>query len=113
MVKGGSSKRFLDYGNTSIEARYIFFRRLIPLLKFGREREEVDTSSIVLSHYKLSTKGERDQAKLTAFARDATEFELMEPDLEIRSGWLALDFVRKPFFEGGEEAAAGGQTMVG
>lgn len=50
----------VDYANTSIEARYIFFRRLIPLLKFGREREEVDTSSIVLSHHKLSTKGQRD-----------------------------------------------------
>lgn len=50
----------IDYGNTSVEARYIFFRRLLPLLKFGQERETIDTSSIVLSHHKLSTKGKRD-----------------------------------------------------
>src|SRR5690606_3759766 len=40
----------------------IFFKRLLPLLKFGRERDEVDTSSIILSHHKLSTKGNRDLA---------------------------------------------------
>ncbi|MGO7851670.1 type I restriction endonuclease subunit R [Rhizobium ruizarguesonis] len=50
----------IDFGNTAVEARHIFFRRLLPLLKFGREREMVDTSSIVLSHHKLSTKGTRD-----------------------------------------------------
>lgn len=49
--------QIFDYGNTAIEARAIFYRRLIPLLKFGREREGVDTSSIVLTHHKLSTKG--------------------------------------------------------
>lgn len=52
----------IDFGNTAVEARHIFFRRLLPLLKFGREREVVDTSSIVLSHHKLSTKGKRDLA---------------------------------------------------
>ncbi|MDR9772423.1 type I restriction endonuclease [Rhizobium hidalgonense] len=52
----------IDFGNTAVEARHIFFRRLLPLLKFGREREIVDTSSIVLSHHKLSTKGKRDLA---------------------------------------------------
>lgn len=52
----------IDFANTAVEARHIFFRRLLPLLKFGREREVVDTSSIVLSHHKLSTKGKRDLA---------------------------------------------------
>ncbi|WP_261332197.1 DUF6538 domain-containing protein [Rhizobium leguminosarum] len=52
----------IHFGNTAVEARHIFFRRLLPLLKFGREREVVDTSSIVLSHHKLSTKGKRDLA---------------------------------------------------
>lgn len=52
----------IDFGSTAVEARHIFFRRLLPLLKFGREREAVDTSSIVLSHHKLSTKGKRDLA---------------------------------------------------
>lgn len=49
--------QIFDYGNTDIEARSIFFRRLIPLLEFGRQREAVDTSKIVLTHHKLSSMG--------------------------------------------------------
>ena len=49
--------QIFDYGNTAIEARAIFFRRLIPLLEFGRERSEVDLSKVKLTHHKLSTKG--------------------------------------------------------
>lgn len=39
--------QIFDYGNTAIEARAIVYRRLLPLLGFGRERAEVDTSKIV------------------------------------------------------------------
>lgn len=49
--------QIFDYGNTDIEARSIFFRRLIPLLEFGRQRETVDTSKIMLTHHKLSSLG--------------------------------------------------------
>ncbi|MER8419894.1 type I restriction endonuclease [Mesorhizobium sp. M1329] len=49
--------QIFDYGNTAIEARSIFFRRLIPLLEFGRQREGVDVSNILLTHHKLSSKG--------------------------------------------------------
>ncbi|TIS90600.1 type I restriction endonuclease [Mesorhizobium sp.] len=49
--------QIFDYGNTAIEARSIFYRRLIPLLEFGRQREGVDTSGIVLTHHKLASKG--------------------------------------------------------
>ncbi|MFC1455714.1 type I restriction endonuclease subunit R [Microvirga arabica] len=48
-----------DYGNTAIEARSIFYRRLIPLLDFGRQREGIDVSKIVLTHHKLSSQGKR------------------------------------------------------
>jgi type I restriction enzyme R subunit len=51
--------QIFDYGNTAIEGRSIFFRRLIPLLEFGRQREEVDTSGIVLTHHKLTDRGAR------------------------------------------------------
>lgn len=54
--------QMFDFGNTGVEARHVFFRRLLPLLNFGREREVVDTSSITLSHHKLSTQGKRDLA---------------------------------------------------
>jgi len=49
--------QIFDYGNTAIEGRSIFFRRLIPLLEFGRQREVVDTSKIVLTHHKLTSRG--------------------------------------------------------
>jgi len=48
--------QIFDYGNTDIEARSIFYRRLIPLLEFGRQREIVDTSKVVLTHHKLIRK---------------------------------------------------------
>ncbi|HEV7277718.1 MAG TPA: hypothetical protein VGN80_15660 [Devosiaceae bacterium] len=51
--------QIFDYGNTAIEGRSIFFRRLIPLLEFGRQRVTVDTSKIVLTHHKLSSQGRR------------------------------------------------------
>lgn len=51
--------QIFDYGNTAIESRSIFFRRLIPLLDFGRQRETVDTSKIVLTHHKLTDRGSR------------------------------------------------------
>jgi len=40
--------QIFDYGNTDIEKRFIFYKRLIPLLEFGRERETVDLSKVVL-----------------------------------------------------------------
>lgn len=48
-----------DYGNTDIEKRCIFYRRLTPLLEFGRERETIDVSQITLSHHKLISRGPR------------------------------------------------------
>ena len=51
--------QIFDYGNTAIESRHMFFRRLIPLLEFGRERQEIDVSGLVLTHHKLADKGKR------------------------------------------------------
>jgi type I restriction enzyme, R subunit len=45
--------QLFDYGNTAIEKRAIFFKHLLPLLEFGREREGVDLSKVVLTHHKL------------------------------------------------------------
>ena len=46
-----------DYGNTDIEKRFIFYKRLIPLLEFGRERDTVDLSKVVLTHHTLRNAG--------------------------------------------------------
>jgi type I restriction enzyme R subunit len=45
--------QIFDFGNTEIEARAIFFRLLIPLLEFDREREVMDLSKVKLTHYTL------------------------------------------------------------
>jgi type I restriction enzyme R subunit len=46
-----------DYGNTDIEKRFLFYKRLIPLLEFGRERDTVDLSKVVLTHHTLRSEG--------------------------------------------------------
>lgn len=51
--------QIFDYGNTAIEKRFIFYKRLLPLLEFGREREGIDLSKVVLTHHKLKNQGKR------------------------------------------------------
>ena len=51
--------QLFDYGNTAVEKRAIFFKRLLPLLDFGREREGIDLSKVVLTHHKLKHQGQR------------------------------------------------------
>ncbi|MSU79300.1 MAG: type I restriction endonuclease subunit R, partial [Gemmataceae bacterium] len=48
-----------DYGNTAIEKRSIFYKRLLPLLEFGREREGIDLSKVVLTHHNLKDQGKK------------------------------------------------------
>jgi len=45
--------QIFDYANTDFEKRAIFFRYLVRLLKFGREREGIDLSQITLTHHRL------------------------------------------------------------
>lgn len=51
--------QIFDYGNTAIEKRFVFFKRLLPLLEFGRERDEVDLSKVVLTHHTLKSRGQQ------------------------------------------------------
>ena len=51
--------QIFDYGNTAIEKRYWFFKRLLPLLEFGRERDEIDLSKVILTHHHLKNLGKR------------------------------------------------------
>jgi len=51
--------QIFDYGNTAIEKRALFYKRLLPLLEFGREREGIDLSKIVLTHHHLRDLGRR------------------------------------------------------
>ena len=49
--------QIFDYGNTAIEKRAIFYKRLLPLLEFGREREAIDLSKVKLTHHTLKEHG--------------------------------------------------------
>lgn len=49
--------QIFDYGNTALEKRAIFFRGLLPLLEFGREREGIDLSKVKLTHHTLRNLG--------------------------------------------------------
>ena len=51
--------QIFDYGNTAIEKRAIFYKRLLPLLEFGREREGIDLSKVVLTHHHLKNLGKQ------------------------------------------------------
>lgn len=51
--------QIFDYGNTDIEKRAIFYKRLLPLLEFGREREGIDLSKLVLTHHDLKNLGKK------------------------------------------------------
>lgn len=52
--------QIFDYANTDIEKRFLFFKKLGPLLEFGREREGIDLSKLTLTHHTLRDQGERD-----------------------------------------------------
>ena len=51
--------QIFDYGHTDIEKRAIFFKHLLRLLDFGREREGIDLSKIVLTHHTLKSQGKQ------------------------------------------------------
>lgn len=72
--------QIFDYASTSVEKRFLFFKRLLPLLEFGREREGVDLSKVVLTHHNLKNEGER---RLDIAERDESK---LKPLTEIGSG---------------------------
>lgn len=72
--------QIFDYGNTAIEKRSIFYKRLLPLLEFGREREGIDLSKVVLTHHSLKNQGKR------AMPLGEGEAPKLEPITEAGSG---------------------------
>ncbi|QDV66074.1 type I restriction endonuclease subunit R [Crateriforma conspicua] len=72
--------QIFNYGNTDFEKRAIFFKYLVKLLKFGREREGVDLSEVKLTHHKLRNRGKRN---LGLSDKDAPK---LNPMTEIGSG---------------------------
>ncbi|MBL9168979.1 MAG: type I restriction endonuclease subunit R, partial [Verrucomicrobiales bacterium] len=74
--------QIFDYANTAIEKRVIFYRRLLPLLEFGREREGIDLSKVVLTHHNLKNAGRQPMPLY------AGETPRLDPITEAGSGML-------------------------
>ena len=51
--------QIFDYGNTALEKRAIFYTPGARLLEFGREREGIDLSKVVLTHHALKNRGKQ------------------------------------------------------
>ena len=72
--------QIFDYGNSDIEKRSIFFRHVLRLLEFGREREGVDLSKLVLTHHRLKHQGKQ------PMTLSEGETPKLEPITEVGSG---------------------------
>jgi len=49
-----------DYGQTAIEKRALFYKHVVRLLDFERERSSIDLSKVQLTHHSLKERGARD-----------------------------------------------------
>ncbi len=72
--------QIFDYGNTALEKRSLFYKRLLPSLEFEREREGVDLSQVVLTHHALRNKGKQ------ALSLSEGDAQLLQPMSEAGSG---------------------------
>ncbi len=68
--------QIFDYGNTRLEKRAMFFKRLLPLLEFEREVPTVDLSKVLLTHHHLKNKG---QTKLDLTQGEAVQLPGLAP----------------------------------
>jgi type I restriction enzyme, R subunit len=72
--------QIFDYGSTAIEKRAMFYKRLLPLLDFSRQREDLDLSKMKLTHHTLKARG-----RAAMVLRDA-EIVPLEPVTEAGRG---------------------------
>lgn len=72
--------QIFDYGNTAIEKRAIFYKRLLPLLEFGREREGIDLSKVVLTHHDLKNLGKKVMSLIDG------KYPLLDPITDVGGG---------------------------
>ncbi len=52
--------QIFDYGQTALEKRAIFYRKLLPLLEFERERTNIDISKVQMTHHAVRHRGTAD-----------------------------------------------------
>jgi len=73
--------QIVDYGDTDLEKRSIFFKHLLPWLRDERSRDVVDLSAVKLTHYKLSDQG----MQALRLGQDLAEYKL-KPITDLGSG---------------------------
>ena len=52
--------QIFDYGDSDLEQRYHFFKALSHILKDENQRDEIDLSGVVLTHYRIWDRGGRE-----------------------------------------------------
>jgi type I restriction enzyme R subunit len=75
--------QIINYGDTELESRNIFFRHLIPLLKTENLSDAIDLSKVQLSHYRLKHLG---QQNLPLGSTPPGDESLLAPISEAGSG---------------------------
>ena len=51
--------QIINYGDTELEKRSVFYRHLLPWLKTENQNQQIDLSSVGLTHYRLQDPGKR------------------------------------------------------
>lgn len=73
--------QIVDFGDTDLEKRSIYFKHLLPWLKDERSHDPVDLSAVKLTHYKLSDTGKQ----AIKLGQDLEDYKL-KPLTDIGSG---------------------------
>ena len=72
--------QIIDYRNTDLEKRSIFYKVLLPTLQFDRERDVIDLSQVVLTHHNLRSRGKQ------AMPLDAEAGAKLQPTTDVGTG---------------------------
>ena len=74
--------QIVNFADTDLEKRSIFYKHLLPVLRIDRDVSSVDLSAVLMTHYNLRSKG---QAQIT-LSKAATEDGKLSPLNEIGGG---------------------------
>jgi len=74
--------QIVNFADTDLEKRSIFYKHLLPVLRIDREQSSIDLSSVLMMHYNLRSKG---QAEIT-LSKEASEDGKLSPLNEIGGG---------------------------
>lgn len=73
--------QIINYADTDLEQRAIFFRQLVPLLQTDKLAKTIDLSGVRLTHYRL-----KDQGSQQLNVRDGSGDYALRPPAEVGSG---------------------------